>query len=290
MRKLSLMRKQRATGWAFIMPAVLLLIIFLFYPMVKGFILSLNTNGTLSFGNYLRLSKDDTLFKSLGNTVIFVLVEICIMLPLALIMAAVLQQKDLKFKRGFRVFLFIPCTMAMVSYTTVFKMMFGNYGLINSLLMNLNWIEEPIRFLATTVGARFVISLCLVWRWAGYNMIYYCSGFASIDNEVYEAAEIDGASSIQRFFHITIPQLKPIILLTMITTVNGTLQILDEIFLTTEGGPANSTMSISLYIYNQAFSGRPMFGYACAIAFALFVLIAVITVFQRKVGDKREEG
>lgn len=289
-KRLSLMTKQKLMGWVFLLPAILFLVVFLFYPMFKGFLMSLETKTGYGISNYARLLKDTTLMKAVGNTLIYVLVEICIMLPLALLMAAVLQQKDLKFKGIYRVLLFIPCTMAMVSYTTVFKVMFGNYGLINSVLTRLGCIEEPIHFLTTKGGALFVISLCLVWRWSGYNMIYYCSGFSNIDHELYEAAEIDGASAVQRFFHITLPLLKPIILLTMITSVSGSLQILDEVSLMTEGGPANSTLSVSLHIYNQAFSGRPLFNYACAMAFMLFVLIALLTAIQRKGGDKREEG
>lgn len=173
-KRLSLMTKQKLMGWVFLLPAILFLVVFLFYPMFKGFLMSLETKTGYGISNYARLLKDTTLMKAVGNTLIYVLVEICIMLPLALLMAAVLQQKDLKFKGIYRVLLFIPCTMAMVSYTTVFKVMFGNYGLINSVLTKLGFIEEPIHFLTTKGGALFVISLCLVWRWSGYNMMSVC--------------------------------------------------------------------------------------------------------------------
>jgi lactose/L-arabinose transport system permease protein len=289
-RKFSVSQQQNLTGWIFLASAVALLAIFLFYPMVKGLVMSLQGKDGFTLVNYQRILIDPTFLKTIQNTVLYVAVELLIMLPLAMIMAAVLQQKDLKFRGLFRVLLFVPCTMALMSYATVFKIMFGNTGLINSLLLKWNILDAPYPFLTTTTGARMVISICLIWRWSGYNMVFYCTGFANIEPAIYEAAEIDGASVVQRFFKITLPLLKPIILLTMITTVNGTLQILDEIKQLTNGGPANSTASISLYIYNTAFDGTPKFAYACALSFTLFLAIALLTTLQMKVGDKREEA
>lgn len=286
--RLSIAKQQSLTGWSFLALAILLLLVFLFYPMVRGLTWSFQGSDGFTLNNYKRVFQDPTLRKAVKNTSFYVFVELCIMLPLALIMAAVLQQKDLKLRGLFRTLLFVPCVMALMSYATVFKIMFGNYGLINSLLQLLGIVQEPYEFLTSTSGAVLVVSICLVWRWAGYNMVFYCTGFSNIDSTVYEAASIDGATGIQSFFKITIPLLKPVILLTMIMSVNGTLQIMDEIYQLTNGGPANNTLSISLYIYNTAFSGVPKFAYACAQSFVLLVVIALLTALQLKVGDRRD--
>ncbi len=287
-QKTTLMKRQNMTGWMFLSLAVILLVIFLFYPMLKGLGMSFQSSGGLSIRNYKRIFEDATLRVAVRNTVFYVAVEICIMLPLALVMAAVLQQKNLKLRGLFRTLLFIPCVMALMSYATVFKIMFGNYGLINALLQTLGIVKEPYEFLTSKPGAIFVVSLCLVWRWAGYNMVFYCTGFSNIDPTVYEAASIDGATGVQSFFRITVPLLRPVILLTMIMSVNGTLQVMDEIYQLTKGGPANNTLTIALYIYNTAFGSIPKFGYACALSFALLIVIALLTALQLKVGDRRE--
>ena len=284
---LSISKKQSIIGWLFLAPALLELLIFLFFPMVRGFVISLNSNKG-AFANYARIFRDATFKQAIRNTLYYVLIELVLMLPLALLMAAVLQQKNLKFKGLYRVLLFVPCTMALMSYATVFKVMFGTSGIINSMLVNAGILEKAYPFLTTAAGARLVITICLLWRWSGYNMVFYCTGFSNIDPELYEAAEIDGATPVKKFFHITVPLLRPIILLTIITTTNGTLQILDEIYQLTGGGPANSTISISQYIYSTAFAGKPQFPYASAMSFVLFAAIALLTALQMKVGDENE--
>lgn len=287
-RKTTLMKRQNRTGWLFLALGVVVVVVFLFYPMLKGLIMSFQGSDGFSLRNYKRIFEDATFRKAVQNTVFYVVVELCIMLPLALVMAAVLQQKNLKLRGLFRTLLFIPCVMALMSYATVFKIMFGNYGLINAMLQGLGIVKEPYEFLTSKAGAIFVVSLCLVWRWAGYNMVFYCTGFSNIDPTVYEAASIDGATGLQSFFRITIPLLRPVILLTMIMSVNGTLQVMDEIYQLTKGGPANNTLTIALYIYNTAFGSIPKFGYACALSFALLIAIALLTALQLKVGDRRE--
>ena len=287
-KRMTVTRQQNLTGWSYIVPAVLLLLVFLFYPMLKGLLMSFEGSSGYTLASYKRVFQDPTLLKAIKNTVFYVFVEICIMLPLSLVMAAVLQQKNLKFRGLFRTLLFVPCTMALMSYATVFKIMFGNYGLINSLLLSWGILSEPYTFLNSTLGAVLVVSLCLVWRWAGYKMVFYCTGFSNIDDTLYEAAAIDGATGVQSFFRITIPLLRPIILLSVILSVNGTLQVMDVIYQLTNGGPANNTLSIALCIYNTAFTGMPKFSYACAESFVLLAAIALLTALQLKVGDRRD--
>jgi lactose/L-arabinose transport system permease protein len=166
--------------------------------------------------------------------------------------------------------------------------MFANDGLVNDLLMGLGFMDSPVNWLGQTGTARFVLILGLLWRWTGYNMIFYLAALQTIDRSTIEAAKIDGASSAKAFWYVTVPQLKPMILLTAILSTNGTLQLFDESFALTAGGPANTSMTISHYLYQVSFRNSPNFGYASAISYVILIIVAALAVVQLKVGDKRD--
>ena len=152
--------------------------------------------------------------------------------------------------------------------------------------MKIHVLEEPIAWITDPVFAKILIIIAITWRWTGYNMVFYLSGLQGIDDSIYEAADIDGATSVQKFFRITLPMLKPIILFTTINSTIGTLQLFDEPMNITQGGPANATITISQYIYNILFKYSPDFGYAAAVSYVIVVLIVVLSFIQMKVGDK----
>jgi lactose/L-arabinose transport system permease protein len=126
----------------------------------------------------------------------------------------------------------------------------------------------------------------MLWRWTGYNTIFYLAGMQNIETSVYEAARIDGASTVQQFFRITIPLLKPVILLTTIMSTNGCLQLFDEVRTMTGGGPGIATITLSQYIYDLSFRYNPNFGYAAAVSYIILVLVAFLSFIQLKVGDR----
>ena len=178
---------------------------------------------------------------------------------------------------------------SLVAYSLLFRSMFAEDGFINNVLMGLHIIDNPIPWLMDTFWAKVVIILAITWRWTGYNMIFFLSSLQNIDEDIYQAAEIDGAGAWDKFWKITVPLLKPVILLTAIMSTSGTLQLFDEVVNITNGGPNNSTMTISHYIYNLSFKYSPDFGYATAVSFVVFVLIAVLSLLQMKVsGDKND--
>ena len=226
--------------------------------------------------------------KSLGNTFLYFLIQVPIMLILALILASMLNNKDLKFKGLFRTAIFLPCATTLVSYAIIFRSLFSTEGFVNTILIKLGILDAPFAFLTNTTGARAIIILALVWRWTGYNMVFYLSGLQNIEYSVYEAAKIDGASPMQSFFHITVPLLKPTILLTAIMSTNGTLQLFDESVNLTKGGPANTSITMSHYIYDATFKYVPNFGYSCAMSILILVLVGTLAFIQMKVGDKRD--
>ncbi len=292
-RKMSLEKRHNLTGWVFLTPATLMIAAMSFWPMIQAFILSLQT-GTANklkfdgFSNYSRMFQDTVFMQSLGNTFLYLIIQVPIMLILALILASMLNNKNLRFKGLFRTAIFLPCATSLVSYAIIFRSLFGVDGFINSVLIKLGILNTGYNFLGHATSAKIVIIIALIWRWTGYNMVFYLSGLQNIEYSVYEAAKIDGASPMQTFFKITVPLLKPTILLTAIMSTNGTLQLFDESLNLTRGGPSNATITMSHYIYNQSFKYVPKFGYAAAMSFLIFILVAILAFVQMKVGDKRD--
>lgn len=236
--------------------------------------------------NYTRMLDDAMVKTALGNTLLY-LIQVPIMLVLGLVLASILNSPNLKFKGLFRTMIFLPCITAAVSYSMIFRTIFGSSGLINNLLLKWGWIESGIPWLETPTLARMVIIIAMTWRWTGYNTIFYLSGLQNIDPAVYEAAKIDGASTFQIFRKITIPLIQPVILLTIISSINGTLQLFAETKNITNGGPGNATITLSNYIYKLSFEFTPNFGYAAAVSYLVFVIVAILALAQMKVGDKR---
>ena len=208
------------------------------------------------------------------------------MLLLALIMASVLNSPTLKFKGLFRTAIFLPCATSLVSYSMIFRSIFANDGFINAVLRNIGL--SPVMWFSNGWTARLVIIIALIWRWTGYNMVFFLAGLQNIDMSVYEAARIDGCSPVQSFFKITLPLLKPTILLTAIMSTNGTLQLFDESLNLTNGGPGRDTMTMSHYIYNSSFVQTPNFGYAASMSIMVLLMVAILAFIQMKIGDERD--
>ena len=136
--------------------------------------------------------------------------------------------------------------------------------------------------------ARFVIIIGLLWRWTGYNMVFYLAALQNIDPATMEAAKIDGAGGFKTFWYVTLPQLKPMILLTAIMSTNGTIQLFDESYNLTQGGPAYTTMTMSHYLYEISFQRNPNFGYGAAISYVILIMVAILAFTQMKLGDSRD--
>ena len=288
---LNMEQKRNLTGWAFLLPAALLIFVFCFYPMVQALILSFQ-KGTGSavqpagFANYARILKDATFQQCLFNTIFYFVIQVPIMLILALILAQLLNSPDIKGKGIYRTMIFLPCATSLVSYSMIFKSLFANDGLVNRVLSTVG--IPTVDWFRNAWAARWVIVIALVWRWTGYNMVFYLAGLQNIDYSIYEAARIDGASPFQQFVHLTIPLLKPTILLTAIMSTSGTLQLFDESVNLTAGGPGKATMTLTHYIYNISFVETPKFNYAAALSVFILVVVAVLSAIQMKVGDKRD--
>lgn len=200
---LNMEQKRNLTGWAFLLPAALLIFVFCFYPMVQALILSFQ-KGTGSavqpagFANYVRIVKDATFQQCLFNTIFYFVIQVPIMLILALILAQLLNSPDIKGKGIYRTMIFLPCATSLVSYSMIFKSLFANDGLVNRVLSTVG--IPTVDWFQNAWAARWVIVIALVWRWTGYNMVFYLAGLQNIDYSIYEAARIDGASRSSSLF------------------------------------------------------------------------------------------
>ncbi|MFQ9191160.1 MAG: carbohydrate ABC transporter permease [Agathobacter rectalis] len=293
---MSITGKQRAAGWMYLAPATILIFIMSFWPIIQAVITSFKTGSSANMQwanpfayNYTRMFQDAVFKRSIGNTFLYLIIEVPIMLVLAILLAQLLNNKHLKFKGLFRTCVFLPCATSLVSYALIFKSLFATQGLINTILVKLGILENNFNFLGTGWSAKIIIIVALIWRWTGYNMVFFLAGLQNIEYSVYEAAKIDGASGWRTFWSITVPLLRPTIVMTTIMSINGTLQLFDESVNLTKGGPANATITMSHYIYNGSFGeGVANFGYASAMSVIVFIMVAILAFINLKVGDKRD--
>ena len=294
MARSSIGRSQSFNGWVFVTPALVLLGIFMIYPILWSLWMSFQVGRglNLSFGgltNIIRLTQDPVFQRALSNTFIFLIVQVPIMLVLALIFAAMLNDPELKGRSIFRTAIFLPCVTSLVAYSVLFRSMFATDGVINHFLLATHLVNAPIPWLADTFWAKIVVILAITWRWTGYNMIFYLAAMQNFDRSIYESARIDGVPAWARFLYLTIPMLKPVILFTTVISTIGTLQLFDEVnnIPPNAGGPSDATLTLSLYIYNLSFRFMPSFGYAATVSYVIVVLVGILSFLQFMVARER---
>lgn len=282
---------------AFIGPSIILLLIFMLIPILVSLTLSFTdfnvfaiydwSNASfIGFENYNNLMKDPLFWKALLNTLYALVVAMPLTIILALSFAALLNRETTYFKNFFKVSFYLPSITNTVAIAIVWAWMLNpDYGLINWFLglfgiQGPNWLGDPAWAMPSVI-------MLVVWKAVGYNIILFTAGLQNIPDYLYEAAELDGASKFQQFLHVTIPALRPTIFFVTVMTIIGYLQLFEEPYMLTSGGPLDSTLSIVLYLYRQGFRFFKL-GYASSIAFVLFIMIFALTFIQMKVGKKIE--
>ncbi|WP_082676787.1 carbohydrate ABC transporter permease [Shouchella shacheensis] len=276
--------------YVFIGPSLFFFLLFTGYPIVYSFYLSLTTNeaGVSTFAglsNYIRLFQDSLFYESLFNTFVILIVQVPVMIFMAVVLANVLHTGIQKAKGVLRVAFFTPTVTSLVAASIIFLLILNqDFGILNFMLATIG--IDPISWLNDPFWAKVSLIMVIIWRWTGYNMIIVLAGLQMIPKDLYEAASIDGAGPIKKFFSITIPQLKPVLLFAAVMSTIGTFQLFDEVFNLTGGGPINATTTVTMYLYENGFEYFD-FGYASAIAYVVVVIIAVLSFIQFKVaGDK----
>jgi multiple sugar transport system permease protein len=276
-------------AWLFLTPALILLGLFLFWPLAYLFYLSF-TKGVftlkgiqwIGLRNYLRLATDPDFWQVIRNTIYFTVATVIptIIIPLGL---AVLLNGSIALRGFLRAAYFLPSITSLVAVGLAFRWLFQTSGLINDFL--LFWGIEPIPWLSSTVWAMPVLILLSSWKQIGFNLVVFLAGLQTIPQSHYEAAELDGANSGQKFLYITLPGLQSTLVFATVTTAIFTLKSFEQVYVITGGGPLNSTNLLVYYIYEQAFS-RFEFGYAAAAATVLLAMAFVFVYWQLRSNEQ----
>ena len=279
-------------GYIFSIPFVLAFLVFSLYPIVytifigftdlKGLI---NTQMNVlqdPLRNFKTILSMASFRKSLSNTVIIWIMNFIPQITIAFLLAAWFTNRRFKVngQGAFKVLIYMPNIITAATIAMLFYSLFGYpKGPINDILMKLGFLDEPSNFHLQKWTARGVVAFIQFWMWYGHTMIVLIAGVLGISPTLFEAAEIDGATAPQIFFRVTLPRLKTIVIYTLITSMIGGMQMFDIPKLFLLGGPDNATLTTSVFIYNQAFSGSYFYNRAAAASMIMFTIIAILSVF-----------
>ena len=276
-------------AWWFLAPALILIFVFFFLPVLASLVLSVtdfdiyaianpSTTRFVGLANYSKLLKTPEFWQALRNTFYFAIVGGPLTIAVALGAALLLNARLVRFKSLFRTIYFTPFVTTLVAVAIVWRYLYHTrYGLLNYMLGHLG--IAPIDWLGNPKWAMPAIILLAVWKQFGYNMLIFIAGLQAIPQDLYDAAEIDGAGPVRRFFSVTLPLLGPTMLFVSVITMIGYFQLFSEPYVMTAGGPLRATTSVVLMMYEEGFRWWRM-GYAAAIAFVLFIVILIATLLQ----------
>jgi multiple sugar transport system permease protein len=278
-----------AAGWCFVAPALLVIGVFFFLPVLAALAMSLTDFDiyaladlrnlrVVGFQNYARLLETPLFWQAFGNTLYFVVVGVPLSIAASLGAALLLHSRLVRFQAFFRTALFAPVVTTLVAVAVIWRYLFHtHYGLLNYTLGRLG--VPPIDWLGDPQWAMPAIIVFAVWKNFGYNMIILLAGLQSIPEQLYEAARIDGASMWRQFRHVTLPMLAPIVAMVNILTIAGYFQLFAEPYVMTQGGPLQSTVSVLYFMYEEGFKWWNL-GSASAVGFVLFLVIFGVTALQ----------
>ena len=276
-------------GWLLSSPYVLFFLVFSAYPVIFSLTLVFHRWNIISpmhfvgLGNIRYLMDDPLFWKSIRNTLYFLVIHIPLQVFIALVLSNALNEK-LRGQTFFRAAFFLPVVISGVVVTILWKSLYSTEtGLLNLMLMRLGWGKVP--WLTSIHWAMPSIAIMATWKNVGLYTVFFLAGLQNIPKTLYEVAELDGASRAQQFWKITVPMLNPVLIMVVIlSTING-FNLFIEPYVMTGGGPVNSTLSVILYIYKQAFSFYKM-GYAATLGFTLAGIIFIVTLIQKRLLER----
>lgn len=288
-------KKEIITAFLLLLPFTIFYITFTLWPVLQGIYVSMNKwslMGRIRFvgaSNYSKLIKDKFFWQSLGNTTLFVIISVPMLIILALILS-MLANRSSKLKRFYRASYYLPniLSVSVISYITIY-MASPYMGFLNGILHSLHILPSNVepQWLSDPKLVWWTISWTTVWWTIGFNMLLYISALQDIPDELYEASRIDGASPARQLFSITLPLLKPTTYLVLLLQIIASFKVFGQIFLITRGGPGTMTRPIIQYIYETAFTNNNM-GYASAISYALFIILIILSILQLKLQNRRD--
>lgn len=280
-------RSQAIAGWLFSLPFVVVFLLFSAWPIVWSLFMSVTDMtsrdlrtpfnvGFVGLDNFVRVLTDGDFWRSLGNTGLIVIVAVPAILAIALLLAVALNRGIRWGKAFFRTVYYVPVVTSIVAIAVVWKFLFADNGTVNALLANFGidgpaWLADPFWALPTVI-------LLVIWRCFGLVMVLFLAGLQAIPDDVHEAARVDGAGSWRRLFSITVPMLIPTVLLAAVLMTVAVVQVFEEPFVMTQGGPLDSTLTTAMYIYDEFGFGR--YSTASAASYILFAIIGLLSLIQ----------
>ena len=293
-RRLNLKQREALTGWLFVSPALIGFGIFTFGAILYSLYLSFTdydmfgTPEWVGLENYIKaFTNDEYVYQAFGNTFDFAIVLVPVVLVISLFLAILINKKVGRLTKAYRVALFLPSITSTVAVSMVWLWIFNpDMGILNNFLTAIGFHNPPM-WLSDPEWSKPALIIMRVWQMSGYYMLLFLAGLQTIPETLYEAAEVDGASSWQRFTRITVPMLSNTTFVVVILLIIESFNMFESIFVMTEGGPLGSTSTIMYYIYEQGFMSYNM-GYASALAWIFFALILVFTLIQFRF--RREQG
>jgi ABC-type sugar transport system permease subunit len=282
-----LTRKRQRWAYLYILPFFASFLTFSVYPIFYSFYLSFTEYDPLSLvtrwvgaANYIRMFTSRYFWDSVGHTLVIWLFSIIPQLTIAMLLSLILNERWVKGKTALRSVYYFPNLVTPITIGLLFNMLFSYPGgTINNILTALRLFPHPVEFKDTPVLAMLVGGIAICWQYFGYNIIFISAGLNAINQDVYEAAEMDGANAWQRTAHITLPLIRPIMIYVMVTSVIGGLQIFDIPKMLFRDGVANATRTMVLYMYESAFE-RWQFGFGAALAYGIFLVIAAFSALS----------
>lgn len=280
-------------GIVMVIPSMLIILVFTILPIVQSFYLSFfdwnilkNIKNFIGLNNYIKMFTDDRFYNALKNTFIYTACYLPILVIISIAIAALLS-KTFLFKKFFKTIIFIPSLISLAIIGIIFRFLFdGNVGFFSLFMQKFGFVTQDL--LRSTSTALATVVFVSAWKWIGFNVIIFLAGMTTIPESMYEAARIDGANEFKQFFKITLPLLLPTIAFVVVTNLISSLQVFDQIYVMTKGGPMFSTEVLVYYIYYLGFTVFSM-GYASSMAFFLFLIVFIITVIQLRIFYKSEE-
>ena len=289
-KRLSIRTADAISGYLFILPALLGLFVFLLFPIIESFFISLfdwNISTAPKFigvSNFKALSTDEIFITALGNTFKWVIfyVPLSIFASFLLALAMDMPIRGISF---FRAFFYLPVVVPVVVVSLLFTWIYNkDFGILNYILSIFG--VKPVGWLSDPKIAIYSIAFMCIWKWAGYNMLIFLAALKGIPDTLYEAAQLEGITPLQKLWYIKLPLLMPAIYFVVLTCVIDAFQIFSEVYVMTNGGPGYSTYTVSFFIWKTAFAYTRM-GYACSMAVVLFIIIMLVTLIQDKFLNKR---
>nr|NNM91087.1 sugar ABC transporter permease [Bacilli bacterium] len=275
-------KRGKGAPYLFLAPFLIVFSVFMIFPILYALVISFSRwqGGSLTWAGlyqYSSILSDSFFWQSLGNILLILVIQVPIMLLLSVMFASMLNSSRLRFRSFFQLGFFLPILIDTTAYSLTFSFIFAQHGLLNQTLSLLGIGAIP--WLTSMFWSKIAVMIAMTWHWTGYNVVILLGGLQSVPPEIYEAARVDGAGPIRQWFSMTIPMLRPLLVLEFILSTIGTLQLFTEPYILTAGGPDNSSLTPVLYLYQVGFQ-QFHFGYASALAYVLALIIAIFSFFQ----------